>query len=660
MRFVKFIFLILPLFISITCFAQSSKTVIAEFGKYKIYLDEFEKSYAKNSGGIEKAKKDSLSSLQKFLDLYVNYRMKLRDAEIRGYKDDESFKKELNDYKINVGTTLFLENELYKPNMKMIYDRRKTEYRASHIMLVPDSTMNQTQVIELSKQLIKRIKNGEDFASLVKTYSKDASTKNNGGDVYYFTGGQINVPAIEDSLYKLEEGQVTPEPVSSGYAYHVIKITEKHPRIASVRALHILASFRDTSNIIDSTKALRKIKEVQQKLKDGADFSELAKQYSDDTGSKSNGGDLGFLARGAMIRQFDEAAFKLKKGETSDIIQTQFGYHLLKLIDIGPNPNFEESKDEVRETYKRIRFKQDYEKLCDKLRTEFKFEINQNTFSKIINKIKDTVKVNESYWKSDFQKELGGQSVLSIDGKNYPVDSLFTYMIKTDSYINKKLEVKSIADAIKDYSGELAVRTKALVYDKENAEFAVLADDYEKGMYLFQILDEEVWTKLQVDSVKVESYWKAHKDNFKWKNRVEFKEIYNLSDTTINNCYAKTLAGINYDTLYAKYNQRGASENKHGYSGLVEFDSNSLSKEANLLKNIGDISKPFKNQDGWSIVKLLKRAPAGVKTYDEAKAEAASQFQEIESKRLEEEYLNRLKNLYHPKIYFDELEKAFK
>jgi parvulin-like peptidyl-prolyl isomerase len=97
-----------------------------------------------------------------------------------------------------------------------------------------------------------------------------------------------------------------------------------------------------------------------------------------------------------------------------------------------------------------------------------------------------------------------------------------------------------------------------------------------------------------------------------------------------------------------------------GYNGLVDVDLNELAKQANSLKNIGDISKPFGFEDGYSIVKLIKRDYARIKKYEEAKAEAASVLQEKESKRLEDEYLNKLKNIYHPKIYYDELSKAFK
>ena len=108
MRRTKLLILILPLFIFISCASQNQRIVVSEYGDYKIYLDDFEKAYERNSGGNEKAKADSLSSYQKFLDLFLNYKMKLRDAEVRGYTKDSDMQKELLNYKMNIGSTVYL------------------------------------------------------------------------------------------------------------------------------------------------------------------------------------------------------------------------------------------------------------------------------------------------------------------------------------------------------------------------------------------------------------------------------------------------------------------------------------------------------------------------------------------------------------------------
>lgn len=90
---------------------------------------------------------------------------------------------------------------------------------------------------------------------------------------------------------------------------------------------------------------------VLAELKNGAVFTELAKEKSVDPGSKDKGGDLGYVARGDVVPEFAEAAFSLAPGETSDIVKTDYGYHIIKVLDKKPArpPNYEESKDKIKE-----------------------------------------------------------------------------------------------------------------------------------------------------------------------------------------------------------------------------------------------------------------------------------------------------------------------
>ena len=650
--------LVLPLIALISCTPEQSKIVVAEFGDHKIYMDDFENAYAKNSGGFEKAKNDSIGAYKNFLDLYVNYKMKLRDAEVRGYTEDPDMQKEYHDYKINIGTALYLENVLYEPNLHKLYERRKTEYRASHIFLRPDSTHNDKQIQELGAELIKRINNGEDFSELAKKYSVDKYSKDNGGDVYYFTSGLVASRTIEDAVYATEPGHIYPELVKSPFGYHIIKVTEKHPRRVSIRVAHILIPFGDSSGV-DTAKALKTIQDIQAQIKDGADFGLMAMKYSKDKSTANKRGDMGFIERGRTSRIFDEAAFNLKKGEVSPIIKGPDGFHLITVTDETPYPTYEQDKEELKNIYRRIGYKEDYDNLIAKLKTELKYKLNEGTFNKIL-AMADTTKIGPDYANSNLQKQTGKDTIFTIGTKPYSTDSLFAVLDKRPNFLKRKIDSQVLSEGINGYSAQALLNEKALIYDKEDKEFAQLLDEYKKGMYLFKILDQEVWSKVSTDSAKVLKYFEANRDKFQWKDRVEFKEIYNQKDSLINNCYAMVASGFPYDSAAVKFNQRRGYDNTPGYNGLVEVGFNELATQASALKNIGDISKPFKFQNGWSIVKLIKREAARPKTFEEARAEASSQLQEKESKQYEATYIDNLKSIYHPKYYYDELRYAFK
>lgn len=659
MRFLRLTILMLPVIIFISCTTEHSKLIVADYGDYKITMDEFEKAYAKNTGGPEKAKNDSIAEYKKFLDLYVNYKMKLRDAVVRGFLKDIDLNQEYVDYKANIGTTLFLEKEFYEPNMRLMYERRKDEYRASHILLMEDSVTTKAKIDSIANVIMGRVNKGEDFAKLVQEYSRDERTKNSGGDVYYFTVGQVTIPAIEDAILSLEPGQVFSKPVFSGFGYHILKVTEKQPRRSKVKASHILIMMADSTGKVDSVKALQQIQDIEKQLKNGADFGELALKYSQDNGSAKMKGDLGLFERGRMIKEFDEMAFKLNVGEISPIVKTRYGYHIIKVTEIPPYPTYEEEKEELRGAFQRTRYKLEYDKLVERLKKELNLTMKDGIIEKIISN-PDTIKLNSPNLAQSLKNNLGKEVVFAINQKPFTVDSLFKFLEGRANFAGSVIDKQLLTNGTNEYASDRVVREKALIYDKVNSEFAILMDEYKNGMYLFKILEEEVWTKLTIDSTKTKNFWEKNKDKYSWGNRVEFKEIYVYQDSIKNEIVKGLAQGITFDSLYTKYNNRSGYENKPGYNGLVDVNINELAKQANKLEKPGDLSHPFKFEDGWSIVKLIKKEEPGLKTYDEAKAEAGSALQEFESKRLESEYVDKLKRIYEPNYYYEELKKAFK
>jgi peptidyl-prolyl cis-trans isomerase C len=133
---------------------------------------------------------------------------------------------------------------------------------------------------------------------------------------------------------------------------------DAHPdlfkRPEQVRASHILIRVDPKADQFQKDSARKKLEAIQQKLKKGEDFTELAKQYSEDS-SSARGGDLNYFSRGKMVKPFEDAAFALKKGEVSDIVETQFGYHLIKVTDRRPETliPFEEIKDKLQDYLKK-------------------------------------------------------------------------------------------------------------------------------------------------------------------------------------------------------------------------------------------------------------------------------------------------------------------
>ena len=370
---ISIFFVALLAFLFASCSPEHSKIVIAEYNDAKITMDEFEKAYAKNVGGLEAAVDDSFENYKNFADLYTNFRMKLDDAKSRGYQNDQALNQELLDYKKKVGASYILEKYLVEPNIKEWYEQRKTEIRASHLMIRPDSTGEIAARIK-TQAILDSIKMGKSFEEMVEKYSQDNFSKIKGGDIFYFTAGQLPFE-FEDACYKTAKDSIYPQVVQTRFGFHIIKVTDRKPRVPKIKASHILVSYMNASGTVDSAAAKLTMDSVMTALKSGQDFGEVAKRFSDDTGTKDKGGDLGFFERRMMVQEFDEAAFNLEVGKMSDVVVTNFGLHVIKLMEKQPYPTFEEEKENLKNLLKRSRYNDLYAGLINDYKKEFNLSL---------------------------------------------------------------------------------------------------------------------------------------------------------------------------------------------------------------------------------------------------------------------------------------------
>ncbi len=155
---------------------------------------------------------------------------------------------------------------------------------------------------------------------------------------------------------------------------------DSHPEISkqpeNVRASHILIKVDQNADEAQKAEARKKIEEIEKKLKKGENFADVAKELSE-CPSASKGGDLGYFTRGRMVKPFEDAAFALKPGEISSIVETQFGYHLIKSIEKKAETTapYEDTKKNVEAILKREKLNNDATLFIDKLKEKAKIEV---------------------------------------------------------------------------------------------------------------------------------------------------------------------------------------------------------------------------------------------------------------------------------------------
>ena len=647
-------FFILSFLIS-SFFSLNAQEVVSEFGKYEITLDEFEHAYAKNVGGWDNAMKQDISDYKNFLDLYVKFKMKLRDAQVRAYDRDPDLMNELKDYQKQVGVSYIIEKKINEPGIKQLFERRKEEFRVSHIMIRPDS-LGEEAAREKAEAILDSIQNGASFEEMAAKYSDDKFSGPNGGDIYYITAGLLPYE-FEDAMYSLKAGEVFNGVVKTRFGYHLIKVTVRQHRYPKVKASHILITYHNAEGKIDSVAAKATADSALAELKAGLPFEDLVEKYSDDTGTKEKAGDLGYFERRMMVKEFDEAAFNMDVGEISGLIQTNFGYHIIKLTDKMDTQPFESEVENLKNIFNKQRYQHEREVLIDSLKKKYNFAIDE-TVLKLFVENSDSLRFGMAHPKLN---EIS-DNVLFTYADNKITVSDFLQMTNQNSKITGKPMDNSaeVTNAINVLAEDMLLEEEAMNLDKTDPEFAQLMNDYRDGIFIFKIQEEEVWNKVKMDSADIYNYWDANKDKYSWPERISFSEIFSTKDSLINKYYKMLGEGAEFDSIAALYTERPAKKKDRGNYELQSIDFNDFYKEANKISNIGTYTEPIVFAGGYSIFKLNERQPARLKTYDEAKAEVSGEYQEMLSQKLENDYLTGLEKRYQPKIYYDKLEDAFK
>lgn len=652
-RFIQAFLLIL--FVQIVAIVNVPAQVVAEFGKYEITLDEFEHAYAKNVGGWENAMKQDMTDYKNFLDLYVKFRMKLRDAQVRAYDKDPDLMNELNDYQRQVGVSYIIEKKINEPGIKQLFDRRIEEFRVSHIMIRPDTLGDEGAKLR-AQAILDSIKNGASFEAMAMKYSDDKFSGVNGGDIYYITAGLLPYE-FEDPMYTLKSGEIYGEVVKTRFGYHLIKVTERQHRYPKIEASHILIAYQNREGVLDSAAAKSRADSVLAELAAGASFEDLVARYSDDPGSKEKGGDLGYFERRMMVKEFDEAAFQMEVGQISGLVQTNFGYHIIKLTDKMDTQPFESEYENLKNIFNKQRFQHEREVLIDSLKKKYDFKIDEKVLNQFVAD-SDSLRFGMVHPKFDEISE----SVLFSYAKKPVTIGAFLELANGNSKITAKPmdNPVEVTNAINILAEDMLLEEEAMNLDKTDPEFAQLMNDYRDGIFIFKIQEEEVWNKVKFDSVDVYNYWDSNKAKYTWPDRISFSEIFSTKDSLIQKYYSMLNEGASFDSIAALYTERPSKKKDSGRYELQPVDFSDFYKEANKILNVGSYSEPTVFAGGFSIFKLNERVPAGEKTFSEAKAEVSGEYQEMMSKKLENDYLTSLEKRYKPKVYYDKLENAFK
>lgn len=328
---------------SLLGFAQEDKVLMTINGE-PIMASEFLYIYEKNNQETSLEKK----SMQEYLDLFINFKLKVTEAIAQGVDTTQEFKDELKGYRAQATPKYLQDNAAIDSLVLLSYNRMANIRKASHIavqcpMDADSATLAAaTEKINELRQRVtvglpKEVKKGrkkiivqevEDFAEVAMTYSEDPTAKQGKGELGWIQPFRYVYP-LEDAVYTTPVGEIT-KVFRSPFGLHIAKV-EGERAFEEIHAAHIMkmTPAGDLQRLATAKFMMDSIYKLA--IQDTVDFAELAQANSEDRGSAIRGGDLGWFGRGAMVQPFEDITFGLKEGEISEPFQTRFGIHISKL-----------------------------------------------------------------------------------------------------------------------------------------------------------------------------------------------------------------------------------------------------------------------------------------------------------------------------------------
>ena len=297
-------------------------------GDEVVSISEFKYIYEKNNR--EKADY-SEQSLNEYLELYINFKLKVHKAKELGYDDSASYKAELQGYRQQLADSYIIDKEVIVKMAEEIERRQQKDVELQHIFITAGEK-SARETIEGARKTIHEIKTkidgGLPWDRAVVLYSQDRSSAAYGGDI-----GFINAPlpegfvSLENQAYLLSPGQIS-DPVQTKNGFHIIKVISKRPARGSMEAGHLL--IRKEKNGIPLANAQPRIKKIYDEIRSGAKtFEQATIVSSEDTDTKGNEGYLGFFTIGQYDKTFEDAAFAIPEdGDISEPIETLSLIHI--------------------------------------------------------------------------------------------------------------------------------------------------------------------------------------------------------------------------------------------------------------------------------------------------------------------------------------------
>ncbi|MCH7398496.1 peptidylprolyl isomerase [Belliella sp. DSM 107340] len=623
-------------------------------GNEDIYADEFLHILSKNRTFQNKEDLISKEEFEKNFDLFVNFKLKVKEAENEGLAEVDEFQKEFAMFKEDLIRPFLIKNSLQEGELMKAYNRMQEVVKASHILLqFPNNAGREDSVavFRMAEKLKADAENGADFNDLAEKHSDDPSAKDNKGNLGYFTALQMVYP-FEDAAFRLKPGQIS-EPVITEFGYHIIKLEDKKPNPGEIRVSHILV--RTPSNDpVTEERVLRKVGDIYTELqKPESVWEEVCNLYSEDLGTKNSGGTLPWIAIGSVIPEFERVAFNLSEiGEISAPVKTAYGYHIIRLEDKKPIAPYEEMEEMIKSKILRdSRSTLIQSQVSAIQKSRFSFVENEQLVDSLSNIFKNKQK-QQAFQLVDSMPWIENM-LISVRGEEKSVKNLIDFMNADNQIV--RLGKKDYFSAWYEKFVEVNLNeAEEKDLEANSKEYQLILKEYRDGILLFSLMNQKVWQKALEDSLGQVAYFEENKDKYQWNDRYQAL-IVKMGKESRKDAVKKFLMDKNYqDNLETRLENTFLNDDPLAFTiqnNLFEIESHPVLSRIMTNKTFQEV-----NIEGRThFVVLGKKVPAGPKKFEETRGKVIQDYQEYLDKSmiasLKENYIIRVNEEEKSRIY---------
>ncbi|MBP5189404.1 MAG: peptidylprolyl isomerase [Bacteroidales bacterium] len=681
---------------SISQAQKKDNPVVFEINGKKIYKSEFMKEFLRSIGKDESEAPTACTyekrqALEDYAELFVNYRTKLEDAFVLGYDTMPEMLKELNGYRNELAAPYLIDSVTLNTILKEAYERNKYLLHAAHILVklgkqpTPADTLN---AYKKAMEYYERVKGGENFYSVaveslrerLKTEQmlEDDPRKKDNGDLGYFSVFDMVYP-FETAAYNLNVGEVS-LPVRSNYGYHIVKLIEKEPYFNKCTFQHIWVS-----QSADPKQSEARIKEAFDKIKNGENFGTVCRDYTDDNSTADRGG----MISDAMFRQIPQEYVswlsKMAEGDVSMPSQTQYGWHMLRLIKRDTLASFEDMVPYYKQRLVRdSRSNKPREAFVEQCKTKYNFVDYTKMYmkqpkGKKPSKVRTPLasldecraalsdSVFSRSWSYDESKLTDLRPLFSVEDREYTAKDLMKFI-----YNHQRAEMPFSLDMYLENRYQNFINDKVFEYadqhlEEEHNEFAALMDEYRNGLMIFSYNDNMIWSKAIRDTAGLAQFYKTYSAKRDINNEADAPFFWNeRADVTIVSVSdSVTITPDKVVKILNKATKKGWSnvEISDAINAKIKGDANFTVKNMPLLEK--DHQNTLKNGQwrkgvyvnpasrGYEVVRVDKLYDPCLKSQSEARGYYVNEYQTY----LEKELIKKLRKQYNVVIHQDVIDE---